>query len=84
MSKKSNEELDIVASITEIDTAELLKKAKDTYSKKYGDQLAQLIEDNMRLEKALKFVRGHIKRVADGDILAIEEYLESRDKLERE
>lgn len=75
---------DIVASITSIDATSLLEKAKNTYSERYSDKLAQLIEDNMRLERALRFVRESIKKVADGDILAIEDYMESRKKLEDE
>lgn len=84
MSKKTKNSDDIVDSITEINTESLLKEAKESYSKKYAKQLSQLIEDNMRLERALKFVRAHIKRIAEGDVLAIEEYLESRKKLEGE
>jgi hypothetical protein len=84
MAKTKKTEKDIVDSITEIDATSLLSKAKEKYSSKYADQMTQLIEDNMRLERALKFVRAHIKRVSEGDILAIEEYLESRKKLEDE
>lgn len=75
---------DLVDSITEIDTGKLLKKAKEQYADKYSGQMTQLIEDNMRLEKALKFVRAHIKKVAEGDIFAIEDYMDSRKKLEDE
>lgn len=84
--EKTDEEktADLVDSITEIDATSLLKKAKDKYADKYSGQMTQLIEDNMRLERALKFVRTHIKRVAEGDILAIEEYMDSRQRLEKE
>lgn len=76
--------LDLVDSITEIDATSLLKKAKEQYANRYSNEMVQLIEDNMRLERALKFVRTHIKRVAEGDILAIEDYMDSRKKLENE
>lgn len=76
--------VDIVDSITELDTTSLLKKAKEKYSDRYSSQMVQLIEDNMRLERALKHVRRHIQRVADGDVLAIEDYMDSRKKLENE
>jgi hypothetical protein len=75
---------DLVNSVTTIDTASLLQKAKDQYAGKYSGQLAQMIEDNARLERALKFVRESIKKVVEGDVLAIEDYIESRRKLERE
>ena len=80
--KKSTD--DIVDSITEIDASSLLENAKKEYANRYSKQMVQLIEDNMRLERALKFVRTHIKKVAEGDIMAIEDYMESRKKLENE
>lgn len=77
-------EVDIVDSVTEIDTQALLKTAKDSYAKRHSEKLAQMIEDNARLERALKFVRAHIKKVVDGDVLAIEDYFKSRKELTEE
>lgn len=76
-----NKSKDIVESITTIDASEMLKEAKLAYSKRYSEQMVQLIEDNARLERALKFVREHIKKVAEGDVFAIEDYMKSRQEL---
>ena len=73
-----------IGSIRKISTEKFLDKVSEQIVEKYANDMIQVIEDEKRLSKALKFVQGIISRVEGGDYTAIESYKKKRRKLEQE
>lgn len=73
-----------VDSIRKISTEKFLDKVSEQIIEKYANNMIQIIEDQKKLDRALKFVNGIISRVEGGDYTAIESYIKKRRKLGQE
>lgn len=66
-------------------TAEgFIDKVKKRYVEKYADDTVKLLEDQRKLQSALDKINSWVKRVEEGDLTAVEEYVQGRKRLESE
>ena len=73
-----------VGSIRKISTEKFLDKVSEQIVEKYANDMIQIIEDQKKLDRAIKFVNSIISRVEGGDYTAIESYIKKRRKLGQE
>jgi len=59
--------------------ADVIKKR---YIEKYADDALRLMEDAKKLTKAHEKYQGWVKRLEEGDVTAVEEFIKARKKIE--
>ena len=73
-----------LAKLSDVATKGLLDKVQERYIEKYADKVLILVEDQKKLRDALTKVDTYMKRVEEGDLLAVDEYMKKKQKLESE
>lgn len=82
--EEKKEEGKSLTKISEVTTKKFFDKVNERIVSKYADSMIVIIEDQKKLEKALKFVNKIVAAVEAGDFTAIEKYKKARHRLETE
>lgn len=73
-----------LANLSKQTATNFIDKVKQRYVEKYADDTVKLLEDQRKLQSALDKINSWVKRVEEGDLTAVEEYVQSRRRLETE
>lgn len=89
MADKTDKKVDTKAlvnpkSMSKITTEKFFDKVNEQIVSKYANDMIVIIEDQKKLEKALKFVNKIVAEVEEGNFTAIERYKKARHRLESE
>lgn len=73
-----------LANLSKQTATNFIDKVKQRYVEKYADDTVKLLEDQRKLQSALDKINSWVKRVEEGDLTAVEEYVQGRKRLESE